>query len=773
MMGYYVPLVSNTIETQKIAHLESLVDLPYGIIEKYYNEFNEGRLTEAEAKEASLREISQLRYEDGNYFWINDSNPTMIMHPIKPALNGTSLKTFSDPDGKLLFVEMVKVVQEKGQGTVDYKWERPDSDIPQPKTSYVKGFSEWDWIVGTGVYVDDIVAIQQSIVTRILISTGIIILIGIGLSLLIANAISRPIQHLKNAAKDVVNGNMSVKLDIESLDEIGDLSRAFNDVIKTVTTVIDETHNLDAKIIKGYLDSTAKESTFEGEWKRLISGINSVTKTLEGHIRKVPAVIMAIDKDFNVMYMNDAGLSTLKRTHEQTKGQKCYDLFKTEDCRTDKCACYQAIVTGKNAKSETIARPHGAPVDIQYEGIPLLDHEGNIIGAYELVVDQTTVKNAAREQEKHAQEQLEISHIQQKQAEYQAYEVKKLIQSLEVLANGKLEVISQIAETDKDTLLIGEDFEKIYSSLHEMVESIRSYIEESSNILRLLSNKDLNVNINREYKGDFVTMKNAINEIVVSLNDMLGDLNVSSSEIAAGADQVSASATSLSSASTQQASSIEEITASMTEISDQTRKNAESAKEANMLSSSVRTQAESGTSKMKEMVQAMDSINTSSNQISNIIKVIDEIAFQTNLLALNAAVEAARAGQHGKGFAVVAEEVRNLAARSAKAANETTGLIEDSIKRVQTGTDIALETSKALDTIVDGIVDVSDIVNGIAVASTDQASAINEINQGIHEVSKVTQSNASTAHQSAAASEEMAAQATVLKDIVNEYKTRN
>ncbi len=85
------------------------------------------------------------------------------MHPIKPALNGSSLKTFSDPDDKLLFVEMVKVVQEKGQGTVDYKWERPDSDIPQPKTSYVKGFSEWDWIVGTGVYVDDIVAIQQSI----------------------------------------------------------------------------------------------------------------------------------------------------------------------------------------------------------------------------------------------------------------------------------------------------------------------------------------------------------------------------------------------------------------------------------------------------------------------------------------------------------------------------------------------------------------------------------------------------------------------------------
>ncbi len=138
---------------------------------------------------------------------------------------------------------------------------------------------------------------------------------------------------------------MTVKLDIEALDEIGDLSRAFNDVIETVTTVIDETHKLDSKIIKGYLDSTANENTFEGEWKRLISGINSVTKTLEGHIRKVPAVIMAIDKEFNVMYMNDAGLSTLKRTLEQTKGQKCYDLFKTEDCKTDKCACYKAITT--------------------------------------------------------------------------------------------------------------------------------------------------------------------------------------------------------------------------------------------------------------------------------------------------------------------------------------------------------------------------------------------------------------------------------------------
>lgn len=297
-------------------------------------------------------------------------------------------------------------------------------------------------------------------------------------------------------------------------------------------------------------------------------------------------------------------------------------------------------------------------------------------------------------------------------------------------------------------------------------------INELVKVAEKIADGDLDVDVEAKTTDEIGLLASAFKRMAENLNEVMSNFDSASEQVASGSRQVSASSMALAQGATEQASSIEELTASIEEISTQTMLNAQNSTQANELAEAARENAIQGNEQMKEMLKAMEEINDSSGNIFKIIKVIDEIAFQTNILALNAAVEAARAGQHGKGFAVVAEEVRNLAARSASAAKETTAMIEGSIKKVEGGTKIANDTAAALSQIVEGVTKVTDLVGEIATASNEQALGINQVNQGILQVSDVVQTNSATSEESASASEELSSQAELLREQVAKFKLK-
>ena len=361
------------------------------------------------------------------------------------------------------------------------------------------------------------------------------------------------------------------------------------------------------------------------------------------------------------------------------------------------------------------------------------------------------------------------SRVQEKKAGFIRNEVEKLLNSMDRLSQGELSLHIEVQDADEDTLDVHGVFSGIAAKLLESVSSIRRYIAEISSVLEQVSMGDLRVGVVSEFRGDFAELKASINRIVTSLGGMLSDINIAAEQVASGTKQVSDGSQSISQGATEQASAIEQLTVSIADIATQTRDNAQKAFRASELSALAKANAEKGTLQMESLHQAMLAINEASSDISKIIKVVDEIAFQTNILALNAAVEAARAGVHGKGFAVVAEEVRNLAQRSAKAASETTALIAGSVKRAEAGTQIASDTADELNDIADAAEKAAALVGEIADASNAQATAISQVDRGIEQMSHVVQTNAATAEQAAAASEELSSQAELLKAQVNRF----
>lgn len=532
-------------------------------------------------------------------------------------------------------------------------------------------------------------------------------------------------------------------------------------MMQNIDDLIQEAQRITAASQRGnVLNNQGDAEKFEGGFKEIILGFNETLQGIAAPLQEFISILHAIAVNDFTFEIGDHYQGDYKQLQEAIK-DVTKELIFIQNTAVD-------LAKGDVGQLEHLKR-----IGKKSEHDKLVPAFEHMMESIKNLIEETTlIANAA------SSGQLSVRGNKDKFEGGYAdviVAIHALLDAVEKPIDEVKKVMSSISDYELSERIHGDykgDFKVLADAVNTTSTQIEDIIGKISNVMVQVASGDLRNQSVENLKGDFSPISQALNAILDTMNQLIGQINTTTEQVATGSAHVSQGSVSLAQGTTEQASSLEELTTSIEQLSVQIKDNAVEADTASKLALNANEIALNGSRQMQEMLDSIGEINEASSSISKVIKMIDGLAFQTNILALNAAVEAARAGQSGKGFAVVAEEVRNLASRSAAAAQETSELIATTLEKVESGTSIANQATESFTEITNQIQQIANVFNDIATASGEQATGISQINIGISQVSKVVQTNALTAEESAAASEELSSQADSLLRQVAHFQLR-
>ncbi|RXJ56229.1 chemotaxis protein [Candidatus Marinarcus aquaticus] len=689
--SFYQRTSKEKVKLEVQAYLKEQTGFIMSIIEGEYNQYN-GKMSTPELKKRIVNIVKATRYGESGYFWINDTDSVIVMHPIKPQLDGKDLYNFKDKNGKQIFKEFSDVAKQKGEGYVDYVWPKPGFEKPQDKVSFVKLFKPFNWVVGTGEYVDNVTAKLQEEALKTISEMRY----GKDGYFWINDSEPKMIMH---PMKPALNGkNLS-----KSKDPNGKF--LFNEMVKVTSA------NPQGGLVEYMWPKPGKEKPQpKFSYVQKFAQWDWIIGTGE-YVDNIEEEILAME---NKTQNQIAHIVTLILGITIASIVLLYFIFNY--------LVKKAIIKPLEELDDGIQFLITHPEE-RTNGIKKIydDEIGKIIDSFNGYLENLK-RNALQDEKVIAEVEDVISKVNNG---FYVYKVHQTSDNPQV--------------------------KKLRDSINNMIEKTNEKLEEINNILVEYGNSKFDYTVSdKEHhsaNGIIGSIATSTSFIGNTVSEFLAMITTSGRKLNSDTGILSQEVNKLATSANEQAASLEQTAAALEQITGNIRQSSENVSRMSSLAHDLTNSATTGESLATKTTQAMEDIDTQVSSINDAITVIDQIAFQTNILSLNAAVEAATAGEAGKGFAVVAQEVRNLASRSAEAAKEIKAIVENATLKANEGKHIANDMISGYEDLNSKIGETIGLISDVSTASKEQEAGIIQINDAINALDRATQVNAASANE--------------------------